>query len=118
MRISRRAFACGLAGIAAAADPFETPVINERRVYAPGSAVPPLEILHRNGILPLSIKQTQYGTAYLFVFGSLEARVNAWDRLNTDESWCAIRDKSDVAIKEIRVYSISYPGGKIFEMSL
>ena len=114
MRISRRAFACGLAGIAAAADAFKTPVINERRVYAPGSAVPPLEILHRNGILPLSIKQTQYGTAYLFAFGSLEARVKAWDRFNADDAWCAIRDAGNVALKEIRVY----PGGKIFEMSL
>jgi hypothetical protein len=114
MRISRRAFACGLAGIAAAADAFETPVINERRVYAPGSAVPPLEMLHRNGILPLSIKQTQDGTAYLFVFGSLEARVKAWDGLSTDAGWRAIREARGVEIKEISVY----PGGKIFEMSL
>jgi hypothetical protein len=114
MRISRRAFACGLTGIAAAAAAFEPPVTNEWRVYASGSAVPPLEILNRNGILPVSVKQTQGGTAYLFAFESLEARVNAWDRFNTDDGWCAIRDASDVAIKEISIY----PGGKIFEMSL
>ena len=118
MRISRRAFACGVAGIATAAAAFEPPVINERRLYAPGSALPRAEVLRRSGILPVLVKQTQDGTAYLFAFESLEARVNAWDRFNTDEGWCAIRDKSDVAIKEIRVYPSSYPGGKIFEMSL
>ena len=114
MRISRRAFACGLTGIAAAAAAFEPPVIMERRVYASGSAVPPLEMLHRNGILPMSVKQTQDGTAYMFAFESLEARVNAWDRFNTDDGWCAFRDASGVKIKEISIY----PGGKILEMSL
>ena len=107
MRISRRAFACGLAGIAAAADAFETPVINERRVYAPGSALPSAEVLRRNAILPVLVTQTQDGTAYLFAFESLEARVKAWDRFNADEAWGATRDASDVAIKEIRVYPIS-----------
>jgi hypothetical protein len=114
MRISRRAFACGLAGIAAAADAFETPVINERRVYAPGSALPSAEVLRRNGILPVLVKQTQDGTAYLLAFGTLEARVKAWDRLSTDADWQAIREARSVEIKEISVY----PGGKIFEMSL
>jgi hypothetical protein len=113
MRMSRREFACGLTGIATAAAAFDPP-INERRVYAPGSAIPPLEILHRNGILPVSVKQTKDGTVYLIAFESLEARVQAWDRLNADDGWCAIRNASVVAIKEIRVY----PGGKIFEMSL
>jgi hypothetical protein len=112
MRISRRAFACGVAGIAAAA--FEAPVINERRVYAPGSTKPPLEILRRNGILPVSVKQTQDGTVYLIAFKSPEARVRAWDRFNADDAWCAIRDAGTVALEEISVY----PGGKIFEMSL
>jgi hypothetical protein len=114
VRISRRAFACGVAGIVAAVDAFETPVINEWRVYAVSSAVPPLEILSRNGILPVSVKPTQDGTAYLFAFESLEARVKAWDRFNADQGWCAIRDARDVEIMEISVY----PGGKIFEMSL
>ncbi len=113
MRISRRAFACGLTGIAAAAA-SETSAIKERRVYSSSSALPPMEILHRNDILPVSIKQTQDGTVYLIAFESLEARVMAWDRFNTDEGWCAIRNARVVAIKEIRVY----PGGKIFEMSL
>ena len=106
MRISRRAFACGLAGIAAAAY-CEPSVINERRVYAPGSVVPPLEILHRNGIVPVSVKQAKDGTVYQLAFESLEARVKAWDRFNADEAWGATRDASDVAIKEIRVYPIS-----------
>jgi len=114
VRISRRAFACGVAGIAAAAAAFEPPVINERRVYAPGSALPRAEVLRRCGIQPVLVKQTQDGTAYLFAFESLEARVNAWDRFNTDEDWCAIRDTPGVEINEISVY----PGGKIFEMSL
>ena len=114
MRMSRREFACGLTGIATAAAAFDPPVISERRVYAHGSAEPPLKILHRNGILPVSVKQTQDGTVYLISFDSLEARAQAWDRFNADEGWCAIRNASVVAIKEIRVY----PGGKIFEMSL
>jgi hypothetical protein len=115
MRISRREFACGLTGIATAAATFEPLLVNERRVYAPGSALPPVEGLRRNGIRAVSVEQTQRGTAYQILFESLEARVTAWDRFNADEAWCAIRDAGHVALSEIRV---SYPGGKIFEMSL
>src|SRR5258706_16234616 len=95
MRIGGGGLACAVTGIAAAAAAFEPPVTNEWRVYSSGSALPPLEILNRNGILPVSVKQTQGGTAYLFAFKSLEARVQAWDRLNTDEAWGALRDTSD-----------------------
>jgi hypothetical protein len=118
MRISRREFACGIAGIAVAAAAAQLPIIMERRVYSPGSALPPAEILHRYGIRPASVEPTQGGTAYRIPFASLEARVNAWDGFNTDEDWCAIRDAGNVALQEIRVYPPVYPGGKIFEMSL
>ena len=118
MRISRREFAYGLTGIAIGAAAANPPVIRERRVYVPGSALPPPEILHRNGIRPVSVERTPTGTAYLIPFASLEARVNAWDGFNADEDWCAIRDAGNVALKEIRVYPCLYPGGKIFEMSL
>jgi len=115
MRISRREFACAMTGIAAAAaSAAQPPAIHERRIYATGSALPTLEILRRNGIRPLSVERTPGGTAYLIPFASLEARVQAWDRCNADEDWCAIRDAGKVALKEIRVY----PAGKIFEMSL
>jgi len=110
MRITRREFAYGIAGTALAATAAEAPRIYERRVYAEGSALPPPEILHRNGIRPVSIK----GTEYLFAFASLEARTRAWDRFNNDEDWCVIREAGSVALQEISVY----PGGKIFEMSL
>jgi hypothetical protein len=115
MRMSRREFTCGLTGIAVAAGTTaEPPAIHERRSYASGSALPTPEILHRNGIRPMSIERTRGGAAYLIPFASLEARVHAWDRFNADEDWCAIRDAGKVALNEIRVY----PAGKIFEMSL
>ncbi len=110
MRITRREFAYGIAGTALAATAAEPPLIYERRVYAEGSVLPPLEILSRHGIQPESIK----GTEYLIPFASLEARTRAWDRFNTDDVWCAMRDRGSVALKEIQIY----PGGKIFEMSL
>jgi hypothetical protein len=110
MRITRREFAYGIAGAAVAATAAQPPQIYERRIYAPGSAHPPLEILRRHGIRPVSVK----GAEYLIPFASLEARNRAWDRFNTDQDWCAIRDAGGVALKEISVY----PGGKIFEMSL
>src|ERR1019366_1223099 len=110
MRITRREFAYGIAGTALAATAAEPPLIYERRVYAPGSTLPPPEILGRHGIRPVSVK----GTEYLIPFASLEARTRAWDRFNTDDVWCEMRDAGSVALKEISVY----PGGKIFEMSL
>jgi hypothetical protein len=109
MRITRREFAYGIAGTALAATAAQPP-IHERRVYAEGSVLPLLEILSRHGIRPLSVK----GTVYLIPFASLEARASAWDRFNTDDVWCAMRDAGSVTLKEIQVY----PGGKIFEMSL
>ena len=112
MRITRRAFAYGIAGTALAAT--LPPPIHERRVYAEGSVLPPPEILRRHGIRPVSIK----GAEYLIPFASLEARTRAWDRFNTDEDWCAMRDAGNVALKEVQFYPQVYPGGKIFEMSL
>jgi hypothetical protein len=126
MRISRRQFACGLAGVAslgsgaAAAATFDsnTAVWWERRVYSPGSALPPLKVLHRNRIRPVSMARTAEGAVYLIAFATLEARVKAWDRFNNDEEWYPIRDAGNIALQEIRVYAGSYPGGKIFEISL
>ena len=109
MRVTRREFAFGIVGTALAATAAE-PLICERRVYAHGSTLPPPEILSRHGIRPLSIK----GTEYLIPFASLEARTRAWDRFNTDDVWCALRDRGSVTLKEVQIY----PGGKIFEMSL
>ncbi len=79
MRITRREFAYGIAGTALAATAAEPPRIYERRIYAPGSTLPPPEILSRHGIRPVSVK----GTEYLIPFASLEARARAWDRFNT-----------------------------------
>jgi hypothetical protein len=127
MRISRRQFARGLAGVAClapgAAAPgsatAQPPVvverrIVERRIYAPGSALPPREVLQRHGIHPVLAKREQDGTAYWISFASVEARVKAWDRFNVDEEWCALRDAGAVALQEVQVY----PAGKIFEISL
>jgi hypothetical protein len=90
------------------------PGIVERRVYAPGSVLPPLEVLQRHGIRLVSIKRQQDGTAYSISFASAEARVKAWDRFNADDDWCAIRDAGTVALREVQIY----PAGKIFEISL
>ena len=110
MRITRREFAYGLAGAAIAATASQPALIYERRVYAPGSTLPPPEILSRHGIRPVSVQ----GAAYLIPFTSLDARTRAWDRFNTDEDWCSLRDRGRVTLQEIQIY----PGGKIFEMSL
>ena len=88
--------------------------IGERRIYAPGSVLPPPEVLQRHGIHPVSVKQQENGTAYSIAFASAEARVKAWDRFNGDQDWCVIRDAGTVALQEVQVY----PGGKIFEISL
>ncbi|MDP8990052.1 MAG: hypothetical protein M3N41_08240 [Acidobacteriota bacterium] len=110
MRITRREFAYGVVGTALAATAAQPPLLYERRVYAPGSTLPPPELLSRHGIRPVFVT----GAEYLISFASLEARAQAWDRFNTDEVWCAMRDAGNVALQEIQVY----PGGKIFEMSL
>src|SRR5665213_1901445 len=110
MRITRREFAYGIAGTALAATAAEPPLIYERRIYAEGSTLPPPEILSRHGIRPAFVQ----GTEYLIPFASLEARTRAWDRFNTDDVWCALRDAGSVTLNEIQIY----PGGKIFEMSL
>jgi hypothetical protein len=123
MRISRRQFASRLAAIAtprvagAAALGSATarwPVVIERRVYAHGSVLPPLDILCRHGIHPRSVKCQQNGIAYSIPFASAEARVKAWDQFNVDEEWCALRDAGTVALQEVQIY----PAGKIFEISL
>lgn len=115
MRISRRQFGCGLAGVASLATGVAAlgcatarpRGVAERRIYAPGSALPPPEILHRNGILTGSISGTEDGTVYVLAFDTLEARIKAWDRFNADEDWCAIRDTGAVALQEIRVDAAS-----------
>jgi len=107
MRITRREFTYGLAGaaaIASAAAPRPAAVW-ERRIYAYGSALPPREGLHRSGIRPVSIARTREGTVYLIRFATPEARVKAWDRFNTDEHWCGIRDTGNVALRQISVYA-------------
>ena len=129
MRISRRQFASRLGAIAAVApavagvtapgsamarSPAVVKCIVERRIYAPGSALPPREVLLRHGIHPVSVKRQQNGTAYLIAFPSAEARVTAWDRFNADEGWWTIRDAGTVALQGVQVY----PAGKIFEISL
>jgi hypothetical protein len=105
MRITRREFAYGIAGTALAATAAQHLLIYERRVYGPSSVLPPREILHRNGIRPLSIK----GTEYLIPFASLEARTRAWDRFNNDDVWCAMRDAGSVTLKEIQVLPTDLP---------
>lgn len=114
MRITRREFAYGIAGTALAATAAGPPLIYERRVYARSSTLPPPEILRLHGIQPISVKDGEY----LIPFASLEARTRAWDRFNNDDVWCAMRDRGNVALKEIQIYPQVYPGGKIFEMSL
>jgi hypothetical protein len=115
MRISRRQFAYGLAGVAAAVSAVSTTRdgLCERRVYAPGSLLPPREVLQRHGI-HASLERQRGGTVYSISFASAEARVKAWDRFNADEDWCAIRDRGRVALEEVQIY----PAGKIFEISL
>ena len=115
MRISRRQFACGIVGIAALGSaPDRPPGVVERRSYAHGSVLPPMEVLRRHGIDPVSVKRQKDRIAYSISFDSAEARIKAWDRFNADEDWCVIRDAGTVALQEVRVY----PAGKIFEISL
>jgi hypothetical protein len=120
MRISRRQFACGIAGAAALGSdtaPASSLVhhsIIEWRIYAQGSVLPPSEILRRHGIRPVSVEQRKNGVAYAIPFASLEARVKAWDQFNADNEWCVILNTGKVALQEVQVY----PAGKIFEISL
>jgi len=100
MRITRREFAYGIAGTALAATAAEPPLLYECRVYAEGSTLPPTEILSRHGIRPVSVQ----GAEYLIPFATLEARTRAWDRFNTDDVWCAMRDRGNVTLKEIQIY--------------
>jgi len=106
MRISRRQFACGIAGITALGSATARPrAIIERRTYASGSVLPPREVLRRHGIHPVSVKRQQDGITYSILFASVEARVKAWDRFNADPDWCALRDGGRVALQEIRVHA-------------
>jgi hypothetical protein len=115
MRISRRQFASGIAGVAAIGSAMARPLgIIERRIYAPGSVLPPRDVLQRHGIHPASVKRQESGTVYWISFASVEARVKAWDRFNADDDWCVIREADTVALQEVQVY----PAGKIFDISL
>ena len=106
MRISRRQFACGVAGFAALGSVTARPQgVVERRIYALGSALPPREVLQRHGIYPVSVNPQHNGTVYWIAFASGEARVKAWDRFNADENWCVVRDAGRVDLQEIRVYA-------------
>jgi len=106
MRISRRQFACGIAGVAALGSATaRTQAIIERRTYAFGSVLPPREVLRRHGIHPVAVKGQQDGITYSISFASVEARVQAWDRFNADPDWCALRDGGRVALQEIRVHA-------------
>ena len=100
MRITRREFAYGMAGTALAATAAAPPLLFERRVYAEGSTLPPPEILSRHGIRPVLVK----GTEYVIAFASIESRTRAWDRFNTDEVWCAMREAGSVMLTEIQIY--------------
>jgi hypothetical protein len=58
----------------------------ELRVYGSHPRAMPA-ILERHGIHPVS----QEPGAYLIPFESLEARQRAWDQVNTDPDWQALR---------------------------
>lgn len=55
---------------------------------------------------------------FLFRFPSLEKRAKAWDRVNADPEWAAIRNR--VRLKEMTIYrrASTQPGGRIFDISL
>ncbi len=88
--------------------------VYERRVYLPGSVLPPLRVLKRNGIT--LVRRT--GNEYTFQFTSLEERIRAWDCFNSDPDWCALRERGQVSIESIKIERRDQPGGNIFEMSL
>jgi hypothetical protein len=116
MRLSRREFAWGLAGISAAAGAIIETGVLEQRVYSPGSVLPTVEILQRSGMRSVSVQSTGNGTEYLIAFESLEARAKAWDQFNGDSGWRKLREFGSVHIREIRLWP--QPGGKILAMSL
>lgn len=103
MRLTRRAFALQLSAAAVAVGPGPRPPVIERRIYDPESVTPSRELLLRHGIQPASILSTPQGVEYLIPFASLEARSHAWDRLNTDPEWCAIRAGRAVRLREIAI---------------
>ena len=120
MRLSRRKMLLGSAGVTLAGRNAGTAAFTgttafwERRVYGPGSVLPPEEALRRSGICPAWVRLVVEGTQYVIPFDSMESRTRAWDLFNTDPAWCVIRDRGNVRLSEVAVY----PGGNIFEMSL
>jgi len=103
MRVSRRTFALGLSAAAVAFGASPRPMVIERRVYDRRSVMPSRELLDRSGIRPASVRATLQGVEYVIPFASLEARVQAWDRFNTDPEWCTLRDAGAVQLREIAV---------------
>ena len=103
MRVSRRTFALGLSAAAVAFGASPRPMVIERRVYDRRSVMPSRELLDRSGIRPASVRATLQGVEYVIPFASLEARVQAWDRFNTDPEWCTLRDAGAVRLREIAV---------------
>jgi hypothetical protein len=53
---------------------------------------------------------------FLLPFDSLQQRARAWDRLNSDPQWVALR--KHLRLCETTIYRARQPGGSIFEMSL
>src|ERR1035438_6158563 len=104
MRLSRRAFGLALSASGFAFGTGTSRQVIERRVYGQGSVLPPRELLNRNGIRPASIRPTPRGVEFVIPFESLESRMQAWDRFNTDPEWYALRYAGNVRLTEIAVY--------------
>ena len=101
-------------GLSTAAGLFES------RVYGSHPRAMPA-ILERHGIRPALREHGASGTAYLIPFESLEVRQRAWDAFNADPDWHVLRAGGQINVREISLYRLagrSYPGGKIFAMSL
>ena len=98
MRISRRRFVVAVPamGLALSAKPRER--IVERRTYGAQSLLPSCELLRRNGIGEVEIQRATLGFEYVLRFQSLDARVRAWDRVNTDPEWCTLRERQPIEL--------------------
>jgi hypothetical protein len=69
-------------------------------------------VFARNGISVADCRDL----TFLIPFDSLELRARAWDRVNCDAGWIAIRKR--VRLSELKICRAAQPGGKIFEISL
>jgi len=85
------------------ATPISTDTVVELRVYDRAGAVPPVSILRRCGIRPVSFEKTGSDVELTFSFRSLAERVRAWDRFNSDPEWCALREGREVRLSEIAI---------------